>query len=217
MGGNDMNRANVLLFVLIVLSTPTILLASRTSDQQALAFAAQAMAALTGGNTITDVTLTGNATRTVGSDQGSGPATLYAKGTAESRLDLSLSNGKRSEIRNSSSGALGEWIDSNGSPHLFAPANCLTDAAWFFPTLSSLALANSQNQTLSYIGLETLNGASVQHLRSVWSGDSLTTMDFYLDAISFLPVATNFNTHPDIVTAASGTSTLVSQASLPLL
>jgi hypothetical protein len=47
------------------------------------------------------------------------------------------------------------------------------------------------------VGLETLNGASVQHLHSVWSGQQLTTMDFYLDATTFLPVAINLNAHPD--------------------
>jgi hypothetical protein len=167
------------------------------SDPQALAFAAQSIAALTGGTTVTDATLTGTATRTVGSDVGNGPATFYAKGQYESRIDLNLSSGNRSEIRNSLSSPQGEWIGSDSTPHAFALHNCITDAAWFFPALSSLAFATDPHQSLSYIGLEKLNGASVQHLRSIWSGQQLSTMDFYLDAATLLPVEVDFNAHPD--------------------
>jgi hypothetical protein len=131
------------------------------------------------------------------SNVGSATATLSAKGRYESRVDLNLDNGQRTEIRNSTSGPLAEWIGSDGNSHLFAQQNCLTDAVWFYPTFSSLASANDPNQTLSYIGLETLNGSSVQHLHSVWSGQQLRSMDFYLDATTLLPVATDFNAHPD--------------------
>jgi len=190
-----MSRTVALLFTIGLFALPTISLAQ--SDPQALAFAAQSLAALTGGTTVNDVTLTGNATLTVGSDVGSGTATLSAKGRYESRIDLNLDNGQRTEIRNSTNGPLAEWIGSDGNSHLFAQQNCLTDAVWFYPTFSSLASANDPNQTLSYIGLETFNGTSVQHLHSVWSGQQLTSMDFYLDATTLLPVATNFNAHPD--------------------
>jgi hypothetical protein len=190
-----MRRRIALLFTLGLLAVPIISLAQ--SDPQALAFAAQSIAALTGGTTVTDATLTGTATRTVGSDVGTGPATLYAKGQYESRLDLNLSSGNRSEIRNSSNSPQGEWIGSDGTPSRYTSFNCLTDTVWFFPVFSSLASANDPNQTLTYIGLETLNGASVQHLHSVWSGQQLTAMDFYLDATTFFPVATSFNAHPD--------------------
>lgn len=190
-----MNHATAVLLALGLLTVPVISLAQ--SDPQALAFAAQSITALTGGTQVNDVTLTGNATMTIGSNVGSGTATLSAKGRYESRVDLSLDSGHRTEIRNSTSGPLAEWTGSDGNSHLFAQQNCLTDAVWFYPTFSSLASANDPNQTLSYVGLETLNGSSVQHLHSVWSGQQLTSMDFYLDATTFLPVATNFNAHPD--------------------
>jgi hypothetical protein len=190
-----MSHATAVLLALGVLTVPVISLAQ--SDPLALALAAQSITALTGGTQVNDVTLTGNATMTIGSNVGSGTATLSAKGRYESRVDLNLDSGKRTEIRNSTSGPLAEWIGSDGNSHLFAQQNCLTDAVWFYPTFSSLASANDPNQTLSYIGLETLNGSSVQHLHSVWSGQQLTSMDFYLDATTLLPVATNFNAHPD--------------------
>jgi len=194
-----MLRPFTLLLLCGLLALPRFVLALNqpASDPQALTLASLSIAALTGGITVTDIALPGNATLTIGSDVGSGPATLSAKGRHESRLDLNLDNGQRTEIRNSTSGPLAEWIGADGKSHLFAFSNCMTDAAWFYPTFSSLASANDPNQTLSYIGLETLNGASVQHLHSVWSGQNFTSSDFYLDATTLLPVATNFNAHPD--------------------
>lgn len=56
----------------------------------ALSYAAQSIAALTGGVTISDVTLTGAFTWTVASDTETCTATLLALGTGESRIDLAL-------------------------------------------------------------------------------------------------------------------------------
>lgn len=61
---------------------------------------------------------------------------------------------------------------------------------------------------LSYVGQESRNGATVQHIQSDVSqaGPSaatglnpqqLSTMDFYLDATTLLPVTITFNVHPD--------------------
>ncbi len=167
------------------------------SDPQALTYAAQSIAAMTGGTAIVDVTLTGTVTRTVGSDVSTGPIVLYGKGQPESRVDMNLDSGNRSEIRNSSTSFRGEWIGSDGTIYHYPFFNCMTDPVWFFPALSSLALANDPNQVLSYSGLETLNGASVQHLVSVWSSQPFSTTDFYLDATTLLPVQIKFNAHPD--------------------
>lgn len=167
------------------------------SDPQALAFAAQSIAALTGGTTVSDVTLSGSVTRTAGSDTQTGTATLYGKGQNEGRLNLSLDNGQRSEIRNYLGTPQGEWIGPDGIASQFAQFNCMTDAVWFFPALSSLAFANDSNQTLSYVGFETLNGTPVQHLRSIWYGQQFSQMDLYLDSTSLLPIAVGLNAHAD--------------------
>src|SRR5262252_4829468 len=85
----------------LMLSTSFVLAQTPpTSDPQALSFANQSIAALTQGNVISDVTVSGNATWISGSDNQSGTATLYAKGAGESRIDLNLSGGLQSEIRN---------------------------------------------------------------------------------------------------------------------
>lgn len=171
------------------------------SDPQAVSLAAQSLAALTGGAPITDATLTGNVTRIAGSDQESGTATLLAKGFAESRIDLTLSGGNRSEIRNSNSANnLGNWVGPDGAVNVIAMHNCFTDPSWFFPALGSLAaFAANPNVVLSYLGTQ----GNLQHIQAysftpgLPNAQSLSTMDFYLDAQTLLPSIVMFNTHPD--------------------
>lgn len=173
------------------------------SDPQALSYAAQSISAVTGGTVIADVTLTGTVVWN-GSD--SGAATLRARGNGESRIDLALSGGTRTEIRDAQTGtALGHWTSPNSSSGDFAAQNCWTDAVWFFPVLGSLALG--PNVVLSYVGQENRNGLVVQHIQSYSyqpnpplagpTPQHLSTMDFYLDANTLLPVASVFNVHPD--------------------
>jgi len=193
--------------LLLVSAFPIILLAQSqpASNPQALAFASQSIAALTGGTPINDVTLTGGVTWIAGSDNETGSATLLASGTRESSMSLSLASGARTEVRDAQTGAtLGSWTAPSGPSGMFSLFNCQTDAAWFFPVLSSLSAG--PNIVLSYVGLETRNGESVQHLRSyVYSPSSssaltfqqLSAEDFYLDATTLLPSAVTFFTHPD--------------------
>ena len=122
-------------------------------------------------------------------------------------MDLALTNGTRTEIRDAQTGTpLGQWTTPSSQSGRFAWQNCLTDSAWFFPALGSLALG--PNVVLSYVGPEIRNGESVQHIQSYrYQANSpavpsatvrpLSTIDFYLDALTLLPVATTFNVHPD--------------------
>jgi hypothetical protein len=192
----------VLIFTLLVLASLATGLNPPASNPQALSFAAHSIAAMAGSVSIRDVTLTGSVTWN-GSDTGT--ATLEALGTGESRMDLALTGGTRTEIRDAQAGApIGQWISPNNSSGKFVPHNCWTDAVWFFPALGSLAAG--PNVVLSYIGQESRNGATVQHIQSYQyqtgqfpspSPQQLSTMDFYLDANTFLPVALTFNAHPD--------------------
>jgi hypothetical protein len=185
--------------------TPT----SVASNPAAVSLATKSLAALTGTTQIADVTLTGTATRTAGSDIESGNITLKALGTLNSRMDLIVSSGTRSEIRNASNGLpQGQWLAPTGSVSSMATHNCFTDAAWFFPALTVLSQASSPSVTVTYIGPETKNNISVQHLhfalnsttQTTGTGNPIITLsstDIYLDATSLLPVALAFNTHPD--------------------
>jgi hypothetical protein len=175
------------------------------SDPQAVAYAAQSIAALTGGTAISDATLSGTVTWNGGADTGT--ATLRALGSGESRMDLALTSGTLTEIRDAQTGTpLGQWFAPNNTSGYFASQNCLTDAVWFFPVLGSLAAG--PNVVLSYLGQTTWNGESVQHIQSYvyqanWPSipgptpQQLSTIDFYLDATTLLPSAVTFNAHPD--------------------
>lgn len=175
------------------------------SDPQALSLAAQSILGITGGAVVSDVTISGNATFVAGSDLETGLVILRAKGFGESRVDLNLSGGQRSEIRNNLSGApLGGWIGTDGTSHAFALHNCWTDPSWFFAPLSSLGAAlMNQSVILSYAGHVNNGGRAFEHLHAYIyvSGQptlaTLSAMDFYLDSASLLPIVIQFNVHPD--------------------
>jgi hypothetical protein len=207
--GVRMSRRVVLDFALslqLLIASAVVAQNPPSSDPQAVAFAAQSTQALTGGTSIRDVTLTGNVTWTAGSDTEAGTATLLAFGAGESRMDLALSGGTRTEIRDASTGIpQGEWFAPGDASGLFASQNCWTDAVWFFPVLGSLAAG--PNIILAYIGQENRNGETVQHIRTYVyqpvaypaspTPEQLSTMDFYLDAVTLLPLTVTYNAHPD--------------------
>jgi hypothetical protein len=194
----------VLIPILFVLAVQAVGQNAPRSDPQAVTYAAQSIAALTGGTTISDVTLTGSVTW---NGTSTGTATLEALVAGESRMDLALSSGTRTEIRDAQTGAaVGQWTNPDTTTGAIAFQNCQTDAVWFFPALGSLAAG--PNVVLSYIGQETRNGEAVQHIQSSvydpnWpsgvtpTDQQLSTMDFYLDVTSQLPLAMTFNVHPD--------------------
>ena len=140
-----------------------------------------------------------------GSDEESGPATLEVLGHLESLVVLNLSGGQRQEIQNGSQAAL-TGID--GQQQLAPLHNSLNPAAWFFPALLVEGLIQDTSYSITYAGVESLDGASVHHFQATRTlpgqGDAatmellqrLTALDLYLDATTFLPVALNFNTHP---------------------
>jgi hypothetical protein len=172
----------------------------------AASLASKSLAALRGTAQITDVTLIGTATRVAGSDTASGTVTLKALGTSNSRMDLSLSDGTFSEIRTAQTGTpQGQWLAASGSYNNVAAHNCMTDAAWFFPSLSVLSQLSNPNLVATYIGQETKVGVGVYHLRlSIQSPtdptgllQQLSAEDVYLSASTYLPVALVFQTHPD--------------------
>ncbi len=171
------------------------------SDPKAVSLAAQSIAAISGSSVFTDVTLRGTATW---DGRDSGTFQLMAIGNNESRLDLSLSSGARTEIRDAQTGAhRGQWAAPNNKSGKSATHNCWADAAWFFPALGSLA---RPDVVLTYVGQEARKGTTVHHLHSyIYRADDseklgakqFSAMDFYLNASTLLPIATTFNTHPD--------------------
>ena len=180
-----------------------------TSDPQALALVAKSIAAMTGGLPVNAVTLNANAIWIAGSDYFTGPATLQATGTTDSRVVLTLNGLSRTEIRTTSGGIpSGSWTDASAAAQPFALHNCWTDAVWFFPALGSLAQAASRTFFFQYVGQEQHEGISAQHIRAfqafpqddtrnLLSVQRLSTIDFYLDSTSYLPLTIAFKVHPD--------------------
>ncbi|MBZ5671398.1 MAG: hypothetical protein LAO04_16915 [Acidobacteriia bacterium] len=175
------------------------------SDPNAVALASRALQSLAGGTALNDITLQGSATYIAGSDEETGTATLVARGNAQSVVTLNLTGGQRQEVRN---GVAGVWVGSDGTPHAMATHNCWTDANWFFPGLSLQALANDPQVSISYVGLETLDGTALHHLRlsrtvlgqtpqMTTDIQRLSAFDLYLDPRTLLPLVAEFNAHPD--------------------
>ena len=183
--------------MLVVGQTPT-------SDALAVSLAAKSVSALTGGNVITDVTATGNVIWIFGSDYETGTGTFKANTLGQSRADLALSGGMRSDVRTLSNGVpSGAWQMNSGTVNSYSNANCLTDAAWLFPGLSSLTQTSNTTFVFKYIGLEQHGGVSTQHVQIFQASkfaltQHLSTMDIYLDPVTFLPFAISSPVHPDL-------------------
>jgi hypothetical protein len=150
-------------------------------------------------------------TRTAGSDVETGSATLEALGGVDSRVNLALTNGQQSEITNQSTDSPGcQWSGTDARVHAMPSQNCWVPASWFFPALALAQALNDPSIAITYAGQENRNGRAVQHihLSRVFSSsyadaatvallEHLATADAYLDASNFLPVALQFNIHPD--------------------
>lgn len=193
-------------FFLFVFSVCAVAANAPASDPLAVTLAQQSVAALTGGAPVNNVTLNANVISILGSDSETGTGTLEAKGTSESRVDLSLSSGSHSEVRNIANGApAGAWERNGGAPTAYAQHNCWTDAAWFFPALSSLTQTANPNFIFKYIGQEQHGGVATQHVRvfQIVPQDTggvflrLSASDFYLDVNSNLPLAVASKVHAD--------------------
>lgn len=180
------------------------------SDPQAIAFAVQATTNLTGGTVVSDATLWVSVTSIAGSETLTGTGAMYAKGTLESHVDLSLNGTKESTIRNLTGPfPQGETIAQDGTIQPAAMHNCWVGPSWFSPALSFLTASADPTLIFSYLGQETRGQAVVQHIRlyRMFTGDALpsfvavtqsvSTTDFYLDTTTLLPVAITFNEHPD--------------------
>lgn len=175
------------------------------SDPFAITLAQQAIAALAKGATLNDVTLNANVISILGADKETGTGTFQAKGWFKSRVDLHLSGGTRTDVRNSNNGIpSGAWTKNGGQTNAHAQHNMWTDAVWFFPVFSSLSQTATANFVFRYVGHEQHAGLSTQHLRVYQTVPGapaqlqrLSTVDLYLDPVSFFPLAMSFDIHPD--------------------
>lgn len=205
-----MARPALLLFISFV--TPTVLNAQVSTtaprDPQGVTLLQRSLAALVGTSTVKDVTLNGNATWIAGSDNETGTATLKATSIGQGRIDLSLTAGQRSEVVDiSQTPSTGNWSGPDSIWHAIAYHNLFTDPSWFFPTFLVARVLSTSGYVVNAPDNETKNGISVEHIMvyqqpaqtdaSAKLITSLSQIDIYLDASTLLPVAVDFNLHPD--------------------
>ncbi len=102
----------------------------------------------------------------------------------------------------------GEWTGLDGQPHQMAQQNCWTDAVWFFPALSLLSDYADPNLVFTDLGQVQYSGGYAEHIRvyryltDLAPGEQrviqrLSTVDYFLDSQSALPVAMAFSIHGD--------------------
>lgn len=174
-----------------------------------ISWAQQAMAALTGGNPVNSVSEGGSVTRGAGNNQELGTITLQSTGIMTDQIAISTNAGNRSETR-SWDGSLpsGQWTGLDGQPHQMAQQNCWTDAVWFFPALSLLSDYSDPSLVFTDLGQQRYSGGFVEHIQvyrdpSNWPDgpqqvlQRLSTVDYYLDSQTSLPVAMSFSAHGD--------------------
>jgi hypothetical protein len=198
------------LFLLAVLGISFILPSAAqqaSSSPQAVLYLQRTLAALSASTPVSDVALTGTAHYIAGSDDETGTATLKAV-VGASRIDLNLSSGPRSEVVNTSASLAGTWSGPDGVAHQMSGHNLmLVDPAWFFPAFP-IAHGLSSGYVATDVGQENRNGQVVEHVTISQTSAAetppgaptmahLSQMDFFLDSTTFLPVAINFNIHPD--------------------
>ena len=173
---------------------------SQTTSTSA-SIVAQETAALCPQGSPTDVLLTGTASWMMGSDSETGQAVLKARAKGQSRIDLALGNGTRSEIRindplNSQYETLsgGQW--TAGAIH-----NSLVDAVWFFPALSALVVGPQKSFNLGVVSdlFHVYGEFQIANQKPAITSEiqALSTVLYDLDPSSHLPAALHFYTHPD--------------------
>jgi hypothetical protein len=182
-------------------------------DAQAMTLASRTLQAIAGISPVQDITLQTTAAWVAGSDEETGSATLEAKSDQESRVVLNLSSGQHQEVRDFSltsatTSPPGAWAGVDGTWHAEATHNCWTSADWFFPAFSLQDALNDPTISLLYAGPNTFEGVpavQVKVIRNVQSPAAgatsliqrLSTVNFYLDPTSGLPLGMAFNVHPD--------------------
>lgn len=162
---------------------------------------AQEIAALCPQGPITDVLMNGTASWTMGSDNETGQVVLKARAKGESRIDLVLGNGTRSEIR------IGDPLSptfetlAGGQWTTRAAHNSWVESNWFFPALSALVVGPRNNFDLSPVSASPRIYSQFQIANQKPAITSqiqaLSTVLYDIDPSSHLPIALHLFVHPE--------------------
>ena len=165
---------------------------------------------MVGTSAVSDVTISATVEQIAGSDDETGTGLFQALASGSRRIDLHLSSGEYSEVRNLSAPPAGKWSGPDGVLHPVAFHNLLSEPVWFFPAIGIAPLfgGSASSYTVTYIGHESYDSQSVEHIRvsqvsplATPTGgvthEHLTAVEFYLDSSTLFPAAMKFSIHPD--------------------
>lgn len=160
-----------------------------SKDPQAIAVLQQSVVAM-GASAPSDSTATGTITTVAGSLTEKGTITVLTRGMDQTSEQVQTPHGSRIIY---SRGQASEASATTSSPRPYELS--LSSQSPDFPLPLLLAM-NNPDTAYKYIGLETLNGASVHHIQ-IWNSyastpglqslSSFTVRDIWLDAGSYLP------------------------------
>jgi hypothetical protein len=144
-------------------------------------------------NVPADTSATGSVTIVEGSTTESGTIRILTRGMDQTAEEITLSGGDRAVIYSK-----GDAKEVNGSKSTIPPMELIvTDECPDFPVPLLLSIVNNTDEAFQYVGQETFNGISVQHVL-VWNTFAsnskiqklapFTKTDIWLDSNTSLPV-----------------------------
>jgi hypothetical protein len=192
-----MRVARIVLFGSLTFLTSVQLNSRQTAvtpqrDPQAIAILQQAVAAMATA-VPADSSATGTVTVVEGSTTQSGSIQILTLGASQTAETITLPDGQRVVLYSN-----GDAKETNGSQVVNPPMQLsITDQCADFPLPLILSALNNPDEAFQYIGAETLNEASSQHVR-LWNTfaskpglqalASFSSMDFWFDSVSGLPL-----------------------------
>lgn len=161
-------------------------------DAEASTLLQNAITAMGGQNAPSDSQATGTIDLVAGSQNDSGTVTILTRGTAQTSEQIAAQYTQRTVIFSNGQANLVKVTGVVTLPlELVATSQCPD-----FPLPLLVGEVNNPDWSIQYVGLETLNGSSVQHIR-LWNTyysnppfqgiSGFTTQDLWLDATSGLP------------------------------
>jgi hypothetical protein len=194
--------AFLLVFVIAVVSATAQQSSTTTAqtpqrDTQAVALLQQAIATMA--TTVpTDSSATGTVTVVEGSTTQNGSIQILTLGTSQTAETLTLPDGQRQVIYSS-----GASKEINGNQSSDPPMELvLTDQSTDFPVPFLLSALSNSDESIHYVGVETLNGQSVQHIQ-LWDSFASTpplqflapfsTKDIWFNSSSGLPTKLSYS------------------------
>ncbi len=181
-------------------------------DAQAVSLLRGALAGIGGAPASTmvqDATFSGTVRHIAGSLDESGAAMLKGTVAGASLTEFDLPSGTLEESRNiTATPPSGAWSRSGGASQPIGLHNLATDPTWFYPVLLIERALADASYGITYVGTASKNDTAVIDVRinsfpmgppanASGLAQTLGQMDLYLDAKTNLPVALDFNGHPD--------------------